>query len=187
MVFQLATFSRRHFHFSWSNFQIKILQGGANSILRGTIVPAVLAAIPAELRGPEGAPGPAGVAGGLNRADLDAVLAPLFANTNARVAELAGAVANTNGRLEILSAQIANMGIRHRNQNRRENENYMPLCREIAQIPGGVAVGAFPAGDLIPPEYNSGARGNAQGLVALRNHYGVNFADWKNFFYFLQH
>ena len=144
----------------------------------------------------QGPPGPPGAAGGINQAELAAVLAESNAHIYAQIAglaaqtnaQIAGLVAQTNAQIAglaaqiaIVSAQAANDVIRRRNTRRLAHQAYIPLQREVAQVPGGgVAVGAVPAAAI--PFHP----GTEEELQAFSDHYGIGFDTWEDFYFYLR-
>jgi hypothetical protein len=107
-------------------------------------------------------------------AQTNAQIAGLAAQTNAQIAGLAA-------QMTILSAQAANNVLRRRNARRVAHQAYIPLQREVAQVPGGgVAVGAVPAAEIpLQP-------GVDDNLQTFSDHYGIGFDSWEDFFFYLR-
>eukprot|EP01031_Cornospumella_fuschlensis_P029900 gene29900-36105_t len=156
--------------------------GAQNSVLMGTIVSAVVNAIPAGPAGPAGppgAPGPAvqGPAGG-----------PVGAAGGVTPAELQAALATLQVQQQLVLAQLANDRIRRRNQRLVSNVPWIPLQREVPSEDGGVPVGSVPPAHLFPSHNSSHVLDQTESsLQSFRDHYGVHFENWTEFLDYLQY
>lgn len=164
-------------------FQATLVVGGIHSILRETIVPAVLAVVPQPLQGlpgQNGPPGPPGQNGDISANELQKNLAPI---TDA-LANLTTLTNNLATQMALIEAKLNNIHTRGLNRRLLPTDQWIPLVREVPQqiingVPVGAAPGALPPAGSLPVRgvADAAAMGNAA-LQVLSNHYGIVFLSW---------
>eukprot|EP01031_Cornospumella_fuschlensis_P028977 gene28977-34970_t len=171
--------------------KLALTYGADNSVLMGTIVPAVVNAIPAAPHGPPGAAGPAGPAGppGAPGPAVQGPPGPVGAAGGVTPAELQAALAPLLAQQQLVLAQLANGRIRQRNRRLVANVPWIPLQREVpAEDGGGVPVGAVPPAHWFPSRNTSHVLDQTENrLQSFRDHYGVHFENWTEFLDYLQY